>query len=391
MIRTLILGACLACAQAPASGPTHAQAPTRKQALELAVRMTDAVMTRHPVVHKEWDYTAGVVLLGAEELARRANQSRFAEYVQRNMDLVINPDGSIRTYELEEFNLDQIKQGQLLFALYEKSKAEKYRKAIEGLREQLRRQPRTREGGFWHKQIYPHQMWLDGIYMASPFLAQYGATFGDTAAVNDAARQILLIARHTRDPRTGLYYHGWDESKTQSWADPQTGLSPNFWGRAIGWYAMALVDVLELLPPSHADRPAIIRVLRELADAVADVQDPLTGLWYQVLDQPNRAGNYHETSASSMFVYAFAKGVRLGHLDAPLKLVAERAYAGLVRYMVSTDARGLLSLDRIVAVSGLGGKQQRSGSFEYYVSEPVVSNDFKGVGPFILASLELAR
>jgi unsaturated rhamnogalacturonyl hydrolase len=216
-------------------------------------------------------------------------------------------------------------------------------------------------------------------------------TFGDTAAVNDAARQILLIARHTRDPRTGLYYHGWDENRTQSWADPQTGLSPNFWGRAMGWYAMALVDVLELLPPSHPDRPAIIRVLRELAEAVADVQDPLTGLWYQVLDQPNRAGNYHETSASSMFVYALAKGVRLGHLEAPLKLVAERGYAGLVRYMVSTDARGRFSLDRIVAVSGLGGKQQRNGSFEYYVSEPVVSNDFKGVGPFILASLELAR
>jgi unsaturated rhamnogalacturonyl hydrolase len=391
MIRTLALGAFLACAQTPAYAQTQTQAGDKKQPLDLAVRMTDAVMARHPVVHKEWDYTAGVVLLGAEELARRTKQGRYTEYVQRNMDLVINPDGTIRTYELEEFNLDQIKQGQLLFALYEKTKAEKYRKAIELLREQLRRQPRTKEGGFWHKQIYPHQMWLDGIYMASPFLVQYGVTFGDTAAVNDAARQILLIARHTRDPRTGLYYHGWDESKKQIWADPQTGLSPNFWGRAVGWYAMAVVDVLEQLPPSHPDRPAIIRVLRELADAVADVQDPFTGLWYQVLDQPNRAGNYHETSASSMFVYALAKGARQGHLDAALKLVAERGYAGLVRYMVSTDARGLLSLDRIVAVSGLGGKQQRNGSFEYYVSEPVVSNDFKGVGPFILASLELAR
>lgn len=369
----------------------HAQSPINARALDLARRTADAVIARNPVVHKEWDYTAGVVLLGMEELGRRTKQQKYVSYLQRNMDLVINADGSIRTYELEEFNLDQIKQGQLLFPLYAKTKAGKYRKAIELLREQLRRQPRTKEGGFWHKQIYPHQMWLDGIYMASPFLVQYGVTFGDTTAINDAAKQILLIARHTRDARTGLYYHGWDESRTQIWADSLTGVSPNFWGRALGWYAMAIVDVLELLPTSHPDRPAIIRLLREVADAVADVQDPVTGLWYQVLDQPNRAGNYHETSASSMFVYALAKGARQGYLAPEMKAVAERGFHGLARYMVSTDQRGLLSLDRIVSVSGLGGKQQRNGSFEYYVSEPVVANDYKGVGPFILASLELAR
>lgn len=387
MIRKLLLVVALVIAPALAS----AQSVEKTNALDFAVRTADAVMTRNPVVHREWDYTAGVVLLGIDETGRRTKQSKYSEYVQRNMDLVVNPDGTIRSYELEEFNLDQIKQGQLLFSLYQKTRAEKYRRAIELLREQLRRHPRTKEGGFWHKLVYPHQMWLDGIYMAAPFLVQYGVTFGDTAAINDAARQILMIARHTRDARTGLYYHGWDESKTQIWADPNTGLSPNFWGRAIGWYAMALVDVLDYLPTSHPDRPAIIRVLRDLATAVADVQDPLTGLWYQVVDQPNRAGNYHETSASTMFVYALAKGARQGHLAAEFKSVAERSFAGLVRYMVSTDERGLLSLDRIVSVSGLGGKQQRNGSFEYYISEPVVSNDYKGVGPFILASLELAR
>ena len=227
--------------------------------------------------------------------------------------------------------------------------------------------------------------------MAGPFLAEYGATFRDTAAFSEVTKQILLVARHTRDPRTGLFYHGWDESKTQSWADKQTGLSPNFWGRAIGWYAMAIVDVLDYLPTSHPDRPAVIKVLRELADAVARVQDPVSGLWYQVLDQPNRAGNYHETSASTMFVYALAKGVRKGYLDTAYLDVAKRGYHGLTQRMVSTDERGLLSLNRIVSVSGLGGKQQRSGSFEYYISEPIVSNDYKGVGPFILASLELGR
>ena len=369
----------------------HGQSLTKAQALDLATRMADAVISRNPIVHKEWDYTAGVVLLGVEELGRRTKQQKYPDYVRRNMDLVIHADGTIRTYELEEFNLDQIKQGQLLFALYAQTKAQKYRQAIELLREQLRKQPRTKEGGFWHKQIYPHQMWLDGIYMAAPFLVQYGVTFGDTAAINDVAKQILLIARHTRDARTGLYYHGWDESRTQIWADSLTGVSPNFWGRALGWYAMALVDVLELLPTSHPDRPAIIRVLRDVADGVAAVQDPVTGLWYQVLDQPNRAGNYHETSASSMFVYALAKGARQGHLAPDMKVAAERGFAALARYMVSTDEHGQLSLDRIVAVSGLGGKQQRNGSFEYYISEPVVSNDYKGVGPFILASLEMAR
>ncbi|HEY0304738.1 MAG TPA: glycoside hydrolase family 88 protein, partial [Longimicrobiales bacterium] len=288
------------------------------------------------------------------------------------------------------FNLDQIAQGRLLFGMTT-SKNDRYRKAIELLREQLRKQPRTKDGGFWHKQIYPHQMWLDGLYMAAPFLTQYAITYGDTAALNDVARQLLLVARYTRDARTGLYYHGWDESRSQIWADSVTGRSPNFWARAVGWYAMALVDVLEYLPASHRDRLAIVEELRKLARAVTSVQDPVTGLWYDILDQPNRAGNYHETSASSMFVYALAKGTRQGHLTSEYRSAAERGYRGLTQHMLSTDERGLLSLNRIVSVSGLGGKQQRNGSFEYYISEPVVSNDYKGVGPFILASLELAR
>lgn len=368
-----------------------AQQVGKQEALGNATRMIDAVMARNPVVHKEWDYTAGVVLLGVHDAARRTTKPSYADYVRSNMDRLIRADGSIETYELQEFNLDQIAQGRLLFPLYEHTKHERYRKAIELLREQLRQHPRTKEGGFWHKQIYPHQMWLDGLYMAAPFLTQYAVTFGDTAALNDVTHQLLLVARHTRDSRTGLYYHAWDESKSQIWADSLTGVSPHFWGRAIGWYAMALVDVLDYLPATHRDRAAVIDELRKLARAVANVQDPVTGLWYDIMDLPNRAGNYHETSASSMFVYALAKGVRQGHLGNEFRVVAERGYRGLTRHMLSTDERGLLSLNRIVSVSGLGGKQQRNGSFEYYISEPVVSNDYKGVGPFIMASLELAR
>src|SRR5262245_36639847 len=192
--------------------------------------------------------------------------------------------------------------------------------------------------------------------MASPFLTQYAATFGDTAAFSDVTKQILLIARHLRDSRTGLFYHGWDESRKEAWADPHTGLSPNFWGRAIGWYAMAIVDVLDYLPATHPDRPEILRILTNLAAAVARVQDPVTGLWYLVLDQPNRKGNYHEASASSMFVYAFAKGARKGWLPASYTDIARRGHDGLIKHLVKVGADGLPSLDSIVSVGGLGGK-----------------------------------
>jgi unsaturated rhamnogalacturonyl hydrolase len=354
-------------------------------------RFADAVMQRNAMVHAEWDYTAGVVLTAIDRVGVKTSDPRYRAYVKSNIDAFVQPDGTIKTYTLDEFNLDQINEGKLLFAFHQSTGDARYRKAADLLREQLRRQPRTSEGGYWHKQIYPHQMWLDGLYMAAPFLAQYGATFGDTAAANDAARQLLLIARHTRDPKTGLFYHGWDESKTQIWADKETGLSPNFWGRAVGWYAMAIVDVLDHLPAAHPDRPQIVRILNDLADAVAKVQDPVTGLWYEVLDQPNRKGNYHEASGSSMFVYALAKGARKGWLPAQYRDVARRGHDGLVRHMITIDAAGLPSLNGIVSVAGLGGKQQRDGSFEYYVSEPVVANDYKGVGPFIMASLELGR
>ena len=213
----------------------------------------------------------------------------------------------------------------------------------------------------------------------------------DTAALSDVTRQFLLVARHTRDPRTGLMYHAWDESRSQKWADSLTGLSRNFWGRAMGWYMMGLVDALDFIPETHPDRAQLLRLLQETASAVAQVQDPVTGLWYQVLDMPNRAGNYHEASASSMFVYALAKGARMGWLDARHGDVARRGYDGIIRHLVTVDANGLVSLNRICQVAGLGGKQQRDGSFEYYISEPIVSNDHKGVGAFIMASLEVGQ
>jgi unsaturated rhamnogalacturonyl hydrolase len=385
LISGLILSQ-VACAAATAPTPRQ---PAAGQ--PLAIPVSDAVMQRNPQVFRRWDYVGGLMLLGVHEVGRRTGDPRYAAYVRTNMDRWVRPDGSIEGYRMEEFNIDHVNQGKLLFPLLRETGDERYRRAIGTLREQMRRHPRTSEGGFWHKQIYPNQMWLDGLYMAAPFLAQYAAEFNEPALFDDVAHQILLIARHTRDPRTGLFYHAWDETRSMNWADRQTGLSPNFWGRAMGWYAMAIVDVLDFLPENHRDRPAILRILHDMSDALVRVQDPVTGMWYQVLDMPNRKPNYLETSASSMFAYTFAKGANRGYLPAGFREIAQRAHDGIVKQYVRTDDDGMLSVHGIVEVAGLGGPRGRDGSFEYYMSEPVVKNYFKGVGPFVLASLELSR
>jgi unsaturated rhamnogalacturonyl hydrolase len=279
----------------------------------------------------------------------------------------------------------------MLFSLYETSGDERYRKAAYLLREQLRTHPRTNAGGFWHKKIYPHQMWLDGIYMASPFYAEFANQFGEPEAFDDVVHQIILMEAHARDPNTGLLYHAWDESRSQKWADPETGCSPNFWGRAMGWYAMAIPDVLDRLPLDHPQRQRLITIFRATLDAAVRVQDQASGVWYQVLDQGGRSGNYLEASASCMFVYALAKGVRKGYLGEEYLAAARRGFDGILREFVTVDDQGLVNLNDICAVAGLGGKPYRDGSYEYYVGEKLISNEYKGVGPFIMASLEMER
>jgi unsaturated rhamnogalacturonyl hydrolase len=276
-----------------------------------------------------------------------------------------------------------------LFFLYATTGDERYKKAAFHLREQLQTHPRTSQGGFWHKQIYPHQMWLDGIYMACPFYAEFAKQFDEPEGFDDVAHQVMLIEKHTRDPKTGLLYHGWDESKSQKWADPETGCSPCFWGRAVGWYAMAIPDVLDHLPEDHPQRERLTTIFETTVAAVAGVQDASSGAWYQVLDQGDRPGNYLEASASCMFVYAIAKGVRKGLLGEEYIAVARRGYEGILRQFVTVDEQGLVNLDGICAVAGLGGSPYRDGSFEYYVGEKVIANEYKGVGPFIMASIEM--
>lgn len=354
-----------------------------------AIRMADSMMQQYPIRGKKWAYEWGVMLTGIEQVWLRTGDRRYFDYIKRNVDAFVQQDGSIRTYRADEYNIDMINSGKLLFGLFRTTGDERYKRAAYLLREQLRTHPRTAEGGFWHKHIYPHQMWLDGIYMGSPFLAEFASAFDEPDLFDEVAHQITLIERHTRDHETGLLYHGWDESRQQRWADPQTGRSPHVWGRAVGWYMMALPDVLDHFPQNHPQRPGIIAIFRDTVAALAAVQDAATGLWYQVLDQGDRAGNYLEASASCMITYAIAKAARRGYIAPGQRQLAERAFEGIVRHLVSVDEQEHVALNQICSVAGLGGDPYRDGSFEYYVGEPVVTNDDKGVGPFILASVEL--
>jgi len=349
--------------------------------------MADSVLRRN--VPFRWHYEYGLIHQAIKQVWHKTGDARYYDHIKRDIDLLVGDDGRIRTYSVEEYNLDQINAGRIFFPLYRKTGDEKYKQAAYLLREQLRGQPRTYEGGFWHKKIYPYQMWLDSIYMASPFYAEFGKTFGEPAAFDDVAFQIIVIEKHTRDPKTGLLYHAWDESKQQRWADPETGCSPHFWGRAMGWYAMAIVDVLDYLPQDHPKRQDILAIFAHMMAALANFQDRSTGLWYQVLDQGNREGNYLEASASCMFVYSIAKAVRQGYLSQFSLDVARKGYQGILDNLIRVDNQGLVNLEKTCGGAGLGGTPYRDGSYEYYVTEKIVTNDYKGVGPFILASIEM--
>ena len=362
--------------------------------LQWSVRLARSEMERrgNDLAWKEggsakWDYTAGLFTLSLLKLDQKIPNPRYLPFATNAIGSFITPDGGIHGYKAEEYNLDNINPGKTVLALWQLTHEDRYRKCAELLRTQLKTQPRTSDGGFWHKQRYPHQMWLDGIFMAAPFYAEYGKLFNEAAAFADAAQQIRLAARHMGDPETGLFYHGWDESKEQDWANKTTGTSSNFWGRGLGWYSMALVDVLDFLPAEHPARQDIIQTLRQVAAGVVKHQDRASGLWWQVLDQGGREGNYLEATASSMFVYTLAKAVNRGYLPREFAQPAIKGYAGITGRLLRTGADGKVSLTQCCSVAGLG--YGRDGSYAYYVKEPVVNNDLKGIGPLILAGIEM--
>lgn len=339
----------------------------------------------------KWTYSIGTELDAMLRMADRYAMPDVEKYVLAYVDTLVAPDGTIRTYKVSEYNIDQIKNGTLLIEAYRRTSDPKYLTALHTLYNQIQNHPRVAEGGLWHKQIYPHQMWLDGLFMGQPFYAIYNNQYlnSDPKIWDDIANQFLTVARHTYDPATGLYRHAWDESHTQRWADPTTGQAPHAWGRAQGWITMALIDVLEQMPADNPNRPALIALLRSLADGIVKYQDTATGVWYQVLDQPGRQGNYLEATASAMYVYSLLRAIRLGLLDQTYLNAALTGWEGILKQFVKTNPDGTISLTNCCAVAGLGGdKNYRDGTFEYYISEPIRDNDAKGVGPFINAALE---
>jgi len=362
-------------------------------------RIAESFIRRHPgaVTYDslfpaaKWTYEQGVMLAALRQMSLFTGEKRYADFVKENLDQYVAEDGNITTYRFDEYQLDNVAPGTSLLALYEGTHDERYRKAAALLRRQLREQPRTSEGGFWHKQIYPAQMWLDGLYMAAPFYALYGKMFGEAEDLDDVLRQFRLIAAHCRDPRTGLFYHGWDERKVERWADSVTGRSPVFWGRSIGWLMMALVDVLEYFPPAHPGREELAGMLRSLAGDLLPFRDPETSLWYQVPDQPRRAGNYLEASSSAMFAYALARGANRDYLGPEYLQEARRTFDGIVNHLVSVTRDGFVDLHHTCAGAGLGGKPYRDGSYEYYTGVPQRTNDMKGYAPFLLAAIEIER
>ena len=334
-------------------------------------------------------YSQGVGCCAMLEIWKTTGDEDYFRYVEKLADTLVNEQGEIHRYERKTYNLDFINSGKYLFDCYAVTGKEKYRKALDILVDQLREQPRTSDGGFWHKLRYTHQMWLDGLYMCSPVLMEYGVTFNQSEWVEEAVKQIKLCHKHTFDPATGLYHHAWDESRSQRWADPETGHSPSFWGRSIGWWFMALVDNLDYLPTDHPDRQEIIGYIQGLAEALTKYQRD--GHWYQVLDCPEREGNYPEASITSQCMYSIAKAVNKGYLPRRYRKVAVKAYEALCNDLIFEDENGVLSLTRCCAVGGLGGDPYRDGSFEYYIGERIRDNDAKATGPFIMGCLELAK
>lgn len=331
-------------------------------------------------------YSQGLGCLAMLKVAEKTGEAKYFNYVEKWADTLINEKGEIHLYELSAYNVDFVNSGKILFELYEKTKKEKYRLAIETLVQQLKYQPTTLEGGYWHKLIYPHQIWLDGVYMTGPFLAKYAKLSKDEQYYDKAVDEILITAKHTFDAKTGLYYHAWDESRKQAWANPQTGQSPNFWGRSIGWYFMAVIDVLEELPKDHIRRGELIKLVQSLATNLAKYQDD-EGLWWQVIDQAGRARNYQEASVNSMFLYAYSKGINQKYLSKSYKNLIDKLYLGIQKKLLKQE-NGLWTLIQCNAVAGLGGNPYRDGSYDYYVSERIRDNDAKATGPFIMGCIE---
>ena len=362
-----------------------------------AIRMADTVIKNHPeLVHydrkpgkEKLQYDVSMLGMAIDKLG--SIDEKYSLYLQNYIDFFVDSAGNIKKYDPNEYNIDHISFARNLITLYKRTGEKKYLKALQLFIRQIETQPKTHSGGFWHKKIYPWQMWLDGAYMALPFAAQYAKEFNRPEWFDLAAFQLIHLYKNTLDSTTGLLYHAWDESKTQPWSDPETGHSRIFWGRGMGWYAMALVDVLDFLPENHPEHDKIVNILNKVSQALINVRDQETGVWFQVLDKAGEKGNYPEASCTAMFIYAFAKGANQGYLPQSYLKTANEAFDRMINEFVVDRPDGELTLTHICGSCGLGGTPYRDGTYEYYITEEQVNNDPKGVGAFILAAIELER
>ncbi len=351
-----------------------------------------------------WSYVMGIELEGMLDVYEKYKNPEVLAYLKRYPEKMISDKGDITGYKYEDFNLDNVRTARFIYRMQQLDPSEGKALALKTLFKQLENQPRTKEGVWWHKAIYANQVWLDGIYMGLPFYTMAAPELkGEKKARkkywNDAVDQMTKTDTRTYDDKTGLWKHAWDETHTAFWADSLTGQSKHTWSRALGWYVMAMIEVLDVLPQDYDRRNEIIGLFQKAMAAVVKHQDKKTGVWYDVMDVDDPS-NYLEATASSMFAYCLLKGARLGYLSADYKEAGKRAYQGIIDEFVRVDADKNMHLTQCCAVSGLGPAPgpyvdkpnfKRDGSFEYYMSEPIRANDAKGVGPFIWASLEMER
>nr|WP_225736512.1 glycoside hydrolase family 88 protein [Pseudoalteromonas prydzensis] len=382
---------CLLCSIMNVSAQNNNNSPS------YAVQMANSEMTRNPQAYTidwrtepRWDYTHGLVLMSFAKLYQHQPKQRYFNYIKEYVDALVMEDGSIKTYVMSKYNLDMLNAGKLLFFMFDETKDRKYRLALDTLYAQFKLQPRTIDGGFWHKKRYTSQMWLDGLYMAAPFYAEYIRRFGTVDQYDDVIKQFELIEQHTYRSDTSLPVHGWDESKQQRWADKKTGQSPNHWSRSIGWYAMAMVDVLDQLPNDQPKKAWLSQRFNTLIDNMLKLRSD-SGIWYQVTDKGELRGNYLESSGSAMLSYAIARAVNQGYLSDSYQVIAKNTFNAVVSNFIKREKDNTLSIQQVCEVAGLGANPYRDGSFAYYISENVRANDPKAVGPFILASLEMEK
>lgn len=338
-----------------------------------------------------WNYIDGCMIHALLELYGIRKNENYLKFADAFIDYFVTDDGQIKSYDPKEYNLDNVNAGKTLFELYKLTGKEKYRKAIDTIYSQLEGQPRTKEGNFWHKMIYPNQIWLDGLYMAQPFYAMYELEYNGGKHMDDIYNQFMNVYKLMRNPLNGLYFHAYDSSRESFWCDKVTGLSGNAWLRALGWYAMALIDTIDIIgdrPEYEQYKADLTRNYRELIDAMLPYQSRENGMWCQVPNFPEIQKNYPETSGTAIFAYAIMKSVRLGILPESYYEAGLKAFEGTCKTYLS-EKDGQLQLGGICLVAGLGNKERREGTYEYYMREPVVENEAKGIAPLILAFVEI--